>query len=104
MTPEPTVQDETANQSDDSAADGVQGDHADQQECQHHQRGATLTVAVSPCDHRSGHAGQKRSREEHSARLGEPKPVTEPAPVASESRHAWSLGQRNQRNLAGTAT
>jgi len=30
MTPEPTVQDETANKSDDSAADGVQGDHAGQ--------------------------------------------------------------------------
>jgi hypothetical protein len=29
MTPETTVQDETANQSDDSAGDGVQGDHAD---------------------------------------------------------------------------
>jgi hypothetical protein len=32
MTPEPTVQDETANNSDDSPADGIQGDHADQQE------------------------------------------------------------------------
>jgi hypothetical protein len=30
MTPEPTVQDETANNSDDSAADGVQGDHPGQ--------------------------------------------------------------------------
>jgi hypothetical protein len=29
MTPETTVQDETANQSHDSAGDGVQGDHAD---------------------------------------------------------------------------
>ena len=29
MTPELTVQDETANKSDNSAADGVQGDHAD---------------------------------------------------------------------------
>ena len=37
MTPEPTVQDETTHKSDDSAADGVQGDHADQQECEHHQ-------------------------------------------------------------------
>ena len=37
MTPEPTVQDETTHESDDSAADGVQGDHADQQECEHHQ-------------------------------------------------------------------
>jgi hypothetical protein len=37
MTPEPTVQDETANNGDDSPADGIQGDHADQQECEHHQ-------------------------------------------------------------------
>ena len=28
MTPEPTVQDETANNSDDSPADGIQRDHA----------------------------------------------------------------------------
>jgi hypothetical protein len=33
MTLEPTVQDQTANNSDDSSADGVQGDHADQHEC-----------------------------------------------------------------------
>jgi hypothetical protein len=33
MTPEPTVGDEAANNSDDSPADGIQDDHADQQEC-----------------------------------------------------------------------
>jgi hypothetical protein len=27
---------ETASNSDDSSADGIQGDHADQQECEHH--------------------------------------------------------------------
>jgi hypothetical protein len=88
MTPEPTVQDETANNSDDSPADGIQGDHADQQECEHHHRSAALTVAVSPCDHNSGNADQKRNGEEHSAGLREPKPVTEPSPIASDSRHA----------------
>jgi len=88
MTPEPTVQDETANNSDDSPADGIQGDHADQQECEHHQGGAALTVAVSLCDHNSDNADQKCNGEEHSARLGEPKPVTEPSPIASEPRHA----------------
>jgi hypothetical protein len=31
MTPDPTVQDETANNSDDSPDDRIQGDHADQQ-------------------------------------------------------------------------
>jgi hypothetical protein len=88
MTLEPTVQDETANNGDDSPADGIQGDHADQQECEHHQGGPALTVAVSPCDHISGNAVQKCNGEAHSAGLGEPKPVTEPSPRASESRHA----------------
>jgi hypothetical protein len=54
QTPEPTVQDETANKSDDFAADGVQSDHADQQECEHHQGCAALSVAVSACDHNLG--------------------------------------------------
>ena len=88
MTSEPTVQDETANNSGDSPADRIQGDHADQQECEHHQGGAALTGAVSPCDHNSGNADQKRNGKEDSAGLREPKPVTEPAPIASESRHA----------------
>jgi hypothetical protein len=87
-TPEPSVQDETANNSDDSPADGIQADHADQQESDHHEGGAALTVAVSPCDDDSGNDDQKRNGEQHSARLREPKPVTEPSPIASESRHA----------------
>ena len=95
-----TVQDETANNSDDSPADGIQGDHPDQQECEHHQGGAALTVALSLCDHNSGNADQKCNGEEHSTGLGEPKPVTEPSPIASDSRHACSLGQRNERHLA----
>jgi hypothetical protein len=71
-------------------ADGIQGDHADQQECEHNEggAGATLTVAVSPCDDNSGKADQKCKGEQHSAGLGEPKPVTEPSPIASESLHA----------------
>jgi hypothetical protein len=56
MTPEPTVQDETATNSDDSPADGIQSDHADQQECEHHEGCAALAVAVSPCDHNPGNA------------------------------------------------
>jgi hypothetical protein len=55
MTPEPTVQDEAKN-SDDSLADGIQGDYADQQECEHHQGCAALPVAVSPCYRNSGNA------------------------------------------------
>jgi hypothetical protein len=88
MTPEPTVHDETANNGDDSPADPIQGDHADQQECEHHQGCAALTVAMSPYDQNSDNADQKCNSEEHSAELGEPKPVTEPPPIASESRHA----------------
>jgi hypothetical protein len=56
MTPEPNVQDETADNSDDSPADGIQRDHADQQECEHHEGCAALPVAVSPCDHNSRNA------------------------------------------------
>ena len=51
MTPWPTVQDETANNSEDAPADGIQRDHADQKECQHHEGCAALPVAVSPRDH-----------------------------------------------------
>ena len=100
MTPEPTAQDETANDNGDSPADGIKRDHADQQEREHHQGCAALPGAVTPCDHNSGKTDQKRNGEEHAAGLGEPKPVTEPSPIASESRHARSLGQRNERNLA----
>ena len=91
---------EAASDCDDSPADCIQHDHGDQQECEHHQGCTALPVAVSPCDRNSGNADQKRNGEEHSTGLGEPKPVTEPSPVASESRHARSLGQRNERHLA----
>ena len=83
MTPEPT-----ANNSDDSPADGIQRDHAEQQECQDHEGCAALPVAVSACDHNSSNADHKCNGEQHSAGLREPKPVTEPSPIASESRHA----------------
>jgi hypothetical protein len=56
VTPEPTVQEETANKSDDSAADGVQGDHAGQQKCEHDQGCAALPVAVSAPDHHPDNA------------------------------------------------
>ena len=51
MTPELTPHDETANNSDHSPTDGIEGDHADQQECQHHKGCAALTVAVNVADH-----------------------------------------------------
>lgn len=88
MTPEPTAQDDAANDGDDSPADCVEGDHAGQEECEHHQGCTALPVAVGPCDRHSGNAEQKRNGEEHAAGLREPKAVTEPSPVASEPRHA----------------
>jgi hypothetical protein len=53
---EPTVQDEAANKGDDSPARCIQGDHAEQQECEHDQGCAALPVAVSPCDSNFGNA------------------------------------------------
>src|SRR5580765_8561895 len=94
MTPDVAIRDQTANDSDDSPADGIQRDHADQQERQHHQRRPALPVALKPRDHHCGSADQQCTGEEHSARLGEPKPVTEPSPIASESGHVRILGQK----------
>jgi hypothetical protein len=87
-TPWPTVHDQTADDSDDSPTDGIQGDHADQQECEHHQRCAALPVAVGPCVHNCGNSDEQCNGEEDSAGLGEPKPVPEPPPIASDCRHA----------------
>jgi len=56
MTPEPTVRGETASNSDDPPADGVQRDHADQQEGEHHKGCAALPVAVTTCVHNSRNA------------------------------------------------
>jgi hypothetical protein len=78
----------TANKSNDSPANGIEGDHADQHESQDDQGCAALTVAVSPCEHNRRTAEYKCSGEEHSAGLREPKPATERSPIASESSHA----------------
>jgi hypothetical protein len=56
MTPEPTVHDDTANNSDDSPADGIQRDHADQPESEHHEGCAAFPVAVSACVQNSRNA------------------------------------------------
>ena len=86
LTPEPTEQ-ATSNR-DDSAADGVQGDHAGQHERQHHQRCAALPGAMGLCVHNAGNGEEKCNGEEDSAGLGEPKPVPEPSPIPSDARHA----------------
>jgi hypothetical protein len=54
MTPEPEAQDEAANNSEDSPADGIEGDHGGQHECQDDEGCAALPVAVSACDHHLG--------------------------------------------------
>jgi hypothetical protein len=56
MTPGPAVQEQTANKSDNSAAGGVQGEYAGQQESEYHQGCAALPVAVSTPDHNPGNA------------------------------------------------
>jgi hypothetical protein len=83
----PAVQDEAANDGDDSPADGIEGDHAGQHECEDHEGRAAFPVAVSPCVHDCADADENRSGEDDSAGLGEPKPVTEPCPVGADSRH-----------------
>ncbi len=77
-----------AHECNDAAADGIQRDHAEQQECKYHEGRAALTVAVCAGDHHLDDADQKSRGEEHAAGRGEPKPATEPSPIASESRHA----------------
>jgi hypothetical protein len=69
VTPGPTIRDETANHGDDAPADGIEGDHAEQQECQHHQGCAAFPVAVNPSEHNLGTADEQRTREEHSTGL-----------------------------------
>jgi hypothetical protein len=59
MTPQPTTRDQTANASGDSPADGIQGDHAGQQECLYQQRCAALPVASYPSDHDLGPGNQQ---------------------------------------------
>jgi hypothetical protein len=88
VTPEPITRDETANNSDDSPTGRIQGDDADQQECQHHKGCAALPVAVNLSDDNFGAADEQRTGETHSAELGEPKPVTEPSPIVAEFGHA----------------
>ena len=93
MTPWAAVHDEAANNQDKSPTHRVQRDHAGQQEPEHHHGRTAFAVAVNACDCHFGNADQKRHGEQHSAGLREPKPVAQPSPVASESRHASSVGQ-----------
>jgi hypothetical protein len=80
--------DKTANDGDDSTADGVQGDHTGQQQRKHDDGCASFARALGVGDRHRGDADEERPGEQHPAGLGEPKPTTEPAPIASESSHA----------------
>ena len=99
MTPERSARDETACNTDDSTADGIEGNHTGQHERQDDRR----------VRHPPGRLGRVRTRfpataeencggEERSAGLREPKPMAEPSPIASDSSHARMLGQRNERH------
>lgn len=85
--------DQTANNSDDSPTDRIQGDHAGQHERKHDQGCAALPGAVRPCVHKCRNADENCNGKQDPARLREPKPVPEPSPIASDLRHTRSLGR-----------
>jgi hypothetical protein len=88
MTPEPTAQDETACDSDDSTADGIEGNHTGQQERQDDGGCATLPVALGASEDDFRDAQEKCGSEERPAGLRKPKPMAEPSPIASQQGHA----------------
>jgi hypothetical protein len=98
MTPGPTARDETACNSDDSTADGIEGDHTGQHERQDHGGSATLSVALGAYEHDFRDADENYDGEERSAGLREPKPMAEPSPIASQQSHARILGQTTDRH------
>ena len=98
MTPGPTARDETACNSNDSTADGIEGNHTRQHERQDNGGSATLPVAVGAYQHDFRDANENCDGEERSAGLREPKPMAEPSPIASQQNHERILGQRNERH------
>ena len=96
--PEPTARDETACDSDDSTADGIEGDHTREHERQDDGGSATLSVALGAYEHDFRDAEENCDGEERSAGLREPKPMAEPSPIASQQAHARILGQTNERH------
>jgi hypothetical protein len=95
MTPEPSARDETACNSDDCTADGIEGNHTRQHEGQDDGGSATLPVALGAYEHDFRDAGENCDGEECSAGLREPKPMAEPSAIASEQSHARILSQTN---------
>jgi hypothetical protein len=93
------AQAETASNGDASPADGIEGDHGDQHEREEEQWRAALPIAPSPSEDNHGGGDWKRSGEEHAAGLREPKPLTKPSPIASDSGHARMLVRRTSSTL-----
>jgi hypothetical protein len=98
QTPEPTARDETACNSNDATADGIEGNHTGQHERQDDGGSATLPVALGAYEHDFRDAEENCDGEERSAGLREPKPMAEPSPIASQQSHARILGQTNKRH------
>jgi hypothetical protein len=100
MTPEPTAQAETACNSDDSTADGIEDDHTGQHERQDNAGCPALPVALDAYEDDFRDPEQERGGEQRSAGLREPKPTAKPSPIASDSSHGRMLVQGNKRHLA----
>jgi hypothetical protein len=98
VTPEHTARDETARNTDDSTADGIEGNHTGQHERQDDGGSATLLVALGAYEHNFRDAEENCDGEKRSAGLREPKPMAEPSPIASQQSHARILGQANERH------
>ena len=98
-TPGPAARDETACNSDDSTADGIEGNHTGQHERQDNARRATLTVAMGAYEDDFRDPEEERRGEQRSAGLREPKPTAEPSPITSQQRHSRILGQTNEDAL-----
>jgi hypothetical protein len=88
MTPAPAPQDETANDSDASLGDRIESDHDGHHECQYDEGCAALPCALSAFERNRGAPCEHCDGEDDAAGLRQPKPLTEPAPIASKSNHA----------------
>ena len=101
MTPGPTPHDETATDADSSPGNRIESDHARRQHRQYNEGRTALPGAVSPREQNRGTPDQQCDGEDHAAGLREPKPPTEPTPVASKRNHARNA--RSEKRAHGSA-
>jgi hypothetical protein len=104
MTLGPAARAETACNSDDSTADGIEGDHTGQHERQDDGGSPTFLVALSAYEHDLRDAEENGEGEERSAGLREPKPMAEPSPIASQESHARTVGQMSLSAITAGCT